>query len=492
MRQHLLAQLSLLATLCLLAAIEASASLHDYYYGNASMRTLRFQDFEPRQEQQHSERESRGFHFTPSGDDVSVEMEFIVPFVRVPVKRSMRLARDALRSLMNLQTEALVNTAVIVAAGAIIAGIVRLVLAPIVFSSMANAYGQGYYKSQRLDEGDNNNSSSNSRSMRSLTQTLASQLDAQRLDVSSCAQRSICQYLQNNRRGSPAKLIQLIANSRWLDTYLNGTAVFNAIDKARGSHTCAQIYRSCSWQVLAGAASEEEQQQPKSEHGGVRLISFDAVDRDIALGLNYLLPFVEVPTKRKRSGAPKPLLIVNSAAIVSGGLVVAGGVLVGHLLRSMGLETIVPDNTPDHRKRRLDTDEQSLLQLFEHFKLVYRNDSGARVETSLPSLVDTIERTFLENDINLPVCLLKAICSVTQQASESARSGAATDLQLLLDSLTNWSWLLSWLEQTALHEAIAAGRVPGVNQCGVKYPRCKWVAPEQQLLQLLNNNVQFT
>lgn len=146
----------------------AAGSYSDYYYNNASMKLLRFHDFEPRQQQiarmveeesgeqeepekpeemQSEEgRQARGFHFNALGDDVNVELEFIIPFIRVPVRRSMKLARDALQNLLNLHTGALVNTAVIVAAGAIIATIVRLVLAPMVFTSMLNVgYGAGGY-----------------------------------------------------------------------------------------------------------------------------------------------------------------------------------------------------------------------------------------------------------------------------------------------------------------------------------------------------------
>lgn len=129
----------------------------DYGYNNnynTSMKVLRFHDFEPRPQvarlvedeagDEAGGREARGFHFNASGEDVHVDLEFIVPFVKIPVKRSMQLARDAVMSVLNLQKGALLNTAVIVVAGAIIAGIVRLVLAPIVFTSMANNYA-GYH-----------------------------------------------------------------------------------------------------------------------------------------------------------------------------------------------------------------------------------------------------------------------------------------------------------------------------------------------------------
>ncbi|KAH8310440.1 hypothetical protein KR044_001367 [Drosophila immigrans] len=245
-----------------------------------------------------------------------------------------------------------------------------------------------------------------------------------------------------------------------------------------------------------GSSSSESAKQPKqqSNHPGVRLISFDTVDKDIAIGLDYLLPFVKVPVKRKRNEAPKPLVIVNSAAIFSCGLVAVGGLIAGHLIRSMGLETITPDAKDDaakHTARGLLDEQQNFLQIFDNFKLVYRNVSGERVETGLPSLMDTIERSFLDKDIDLTVCLLKSLCTLTHKAARNVRSGQASDLELMLDGATSWHWLLSWFEQSALREAVEAGRMSAPHYCNVKYPRCKWSSPDEKLLDLLHNNVQF-
>ncbi|KAH8310437.1 hypothetical protein KR044_001351 [Drosophila immigrans] len=234
------------------AAASDSASVNYNNY-NASIKQLRFHDFEPRQQlsrllrqEKGAGREARGFHFNASGEDVNVELEFIIPFVRVPVRRSMKLARDAVLSVLNLQKGALLNTAVIVVAGAIIAGIVRLVLAPIVFTSMAHNYAG--YSGKEYDE------SSKSSNMRRLTQVLESQLDEHNIDVSICAQRAICQYLQHNaaqlQPHDAGFSLASAASSRWTDALLNGTAVFSAIDVARNSRNCNQVYRSCSWSQL--------------------------------------------------------------------------------------------------------------------------------------------------------------------------------------------------------------------------------------------------
>ncbi|KAH8388382.1 hypothetical protein KR093_005375 [Drosophila rubida] len=242
------------------------------------------------------------------------------------------------------------------------------------------------------------------------------------------------------------------------------------------------------------AKQSKKQSKQQHNHPGVRLISFDTVDKDIAIGLDYLLPFVKVPVKRKRNEAPKPLVIVNSAAIFSCGLVAVGGLIAGHLIRSMGLETITPDAKEEaakHTARGLLEEQQDFMQILDNFKLVYRNASGERVETGLPSLMDTIERSFLDKDIDLPACLLKSICTLTHKSVRNVRSGHASDLELMLDGATSWHWLLSWFEETALREAVEAGRQSAPHYCNAKYTRCKWNSPDENLLDLLHNNVQF-
>ncbi|XP_032311745.1 uncharacterized protein LOC6499001 [Drosophila ananassae] len=290
--------------------------------------------------------------------------------------------------------------------------------------------------------------------------------------------------------------------------------------------TCVLL---ASFAVIWAASGEEESEEqeeseatklPRQQHDqGFKIVSFDAVGKNIALGLDYLVPFLEVPVKRKRNAPPKPLVIINSAALLSCGLVAAGGIFVGHLIRSLGLEAITGDayrpifgNSSNHKPKSSEEmttntmapqasnnatsrgffeDEYSLPKIFENFKLVYKNETGDRVATSLPNILNTIERTFLKNDVDLSTCLLKSICTLTRKAGDKVRQGQATDMEHLLDNATSWSWLLSWLEQSAFREAIDAGKVSGPHHCSVKYPECKWAVPEDKIEELVRNNVQF-
>ncbi|KAH8247759.1 hypothetical protein KR038_009619 [Drosophila bunnanda] len=296
--------------------------------------------------------------------------------------------------------------------------------------------------------------------------------------------------------------------------------------------TCA-LLASCAVVWVASAEEESEAKQgshklPRQQHlkqtahhgQGFKLVSFESVGKHIALGLDYLLPFLEVPVKRKRNAPPKPLVVVNSAAVLSCGLVVAGGLLVGHLIRSMGLEAITDDDrkpilgsvssnntqvsdeedsstssstqsATNATYRGLFEEELSLPKIFDNFKLIYRNETGDRVATSFPNLLGTIERSFLNNDVDLSVCLLKSVCSLTRSAGDKVRQGQASDMEHLLDGATNWSWLLTWLDQSTFREAIDAGKVMSPHHCNIKYPQCGWALPEEKILELFRNNVQF-
>ncbi|KAH8268231.1 hypothetical protein KR026_002323 [Drosophila bipectinata] len=290
--------------------------------------------------------------------------------------------------------------------------------------------------------------------------------------------------------------------------------------------TCVLLASFAVIWAASGEGEPEEQEEteasklPRQQPGqGFKILSFDAVGKNIALGLDYLVPFLEVPVKRKRNAPPKPLVIVNSAALLSCGLVAAGGIFVGHLIRSLGLEAITGDahrpifgNSSNHKpksseemttttipppssdnatSRGLFENDFGLPKIFENFKLVYKNETGDRVATSLPNILSTIERTFIKNDVDLSTCILKSVCTLTRKASERVRKGEATDIEHLLDNATSWSWLLSLLEQSAFREAIDAGKVSGLHHCSAKYPECKWSVPEEKILELVRNNVQF-
>lgn len=93
-------------------------------------------------------------------------------------------------------------------------------------------------------------------------------------------------------------------------------------DRHRGGSNMKHLYPTISMLILTSCAvicaasseeegesaegsSEQDGKTEKQHQQGIRLISFDTVDKDIAIGLDYLLPFVKVPVKRKRYGPPR-------------------------------------------------------------------------------------------------------------------------------------------------------------------------------------------
>lgn len=142
-----------------------STSVNKGYYTNTSSTTnlLRFRDFAPRNyvkmERESlamatnatlaNDRKSRGFQFHADEKDVSIELEFIVPFVRIPIERSMAVTKTAFRNLFNLNVHSILTTGALIAVGGIFAIVLKFFFTP-----FAGGYGAGlgYRKASRISE----------------------------------------------------------------------------------------------------------------------------------------------------------------------------------------------------------------------------------------------------------------------------------------------------------------------------------------------------
>lgn len=111
-----------------------------FYTNTSATNSFRFRDFEPRYTARSDvdlkplihdrllrniARKPRGFQFHADDEDVNVELEFIIPFIRIPIERSMTVTQTAFRSLFNLNLHSLLTTGAIVAVGGIFAIILK-------------------------------------------------------------------------------------------------------------------------------------------------------------------------------------------------------------------------------------------------------------------------------------------------------------------------------------------------------------------------------
>lgn len=151
---------------------EFSESVGTNYYGNTNaVNLLRFRDFEPRSTNEpisgrsapttvfaveskdtavsrSSARKARGFHFHAENDDIKIGVEFVVPFIRIPVEESMKISKSTFRNLMHLNEGSLLMSGVFVAAGVAAATLFKVLTAtPVIYN-----YG-GLKKTTRASDG---------------------------------------------------------------------------------------------------------------------------------------------------------------------------------------------------------------------------------------------------------------------------------------------------------------------------------------------------
>ncbi|XP_037823834.1 uncharacterized protein LOC119612172 [Lucilia sericata] len=251
---------------------ECNTNLNQRFYTNASaMTTFRFRDFEPRYAMKtdaylkpvlfdrlvRNIRKPRGFQFHADDRDFNVELEFIVPFIRIPIERGMTLTQTAFRSLFNLNLQSLLTTGGIVAVGGIFALILKSVFSQFVYIS-------DYRKTSRNEDANqpdsiqfskfySGNSSENVLNINKFASIMESKLQENNINISHCIQRSLCNYAQqnfcnnNSVSGGLPRILDGVFSLDLVRNYLSGTAIKDALDSAKEGVDCVEVYANCNW-----------------------------------------------------------------------------------------------------------------------------------------------------------------------------------------------------------------------------------------------------
>ncbi|XP_036322685.1 uncharacterized protein LOC118736766 isoform X2 [Rhagoletis pomonella] len=252
--------------------------------------------------------------------------------------------------------------------------------------------------------------------------------------------------------------------------------------------------------------------------GRVNLFSFRPLGKDVAMGLDFELPFLQVPMKQYKDkyGNSPAMVNINTGSLVISGLLAGGSLFVAHIIRSLNVfqahtaegesESVAVEKSNGigegrQTKKTMSKDERSsnvedytndARSLLEHFKLVYKNGTGERVETTLPSLLAHIAETFSDNDVDIAACVQKSICLWLQKSSKDVHQGRATSLQKIIDGVSSYGWLLDALvPYEDLRRAIKAGKIKSDTSCVLAYPACRWSTPDMRLAELIRTHVNF-
>ncbi|XP_075161393.1 uncharacterized protein LOC142234188 [Haematobia irritans] len=245
----------------------------------------------------------------------------------------------------------------------------------------------------------------------------------------------------------------------------------------------------------------------------LNVVSFEPLGEHISLGLDFLLPFIKVPIAREVDiyGNEPALININTAALISTGILAASSAFVSYLFRSYVMFEPMGKSEKAHRSDSYNF-ENEILSMMQYVKVIYKNSTGAKTDTTLTGLLSTIDEAFAQKDIDLSTCLQKALCQRIKQSNSNAKTennyeatshptSSMDALDKIIDGLASLKWFRrNILRYTSLNDIIAdsdelmattTNRHQNTLTCDEKYPRCKWPMSGNNVGNLLGTYLKF-
>lgn len=85
--------------------------------------------------------------------------------------------------------------------------------------------------------------------------------------------------------------------------------------------------------------------------------------------------------------------------------------------------------------------------------------------------MDSLNKSFLKYDIDSTACTQRIVCWYVKNAALNRANGIASNVEKIIDGLSNADWALEMTTGTAIYDAITAGR--SGKHCGTIYSTCK-------------------
>ncbi|KAL5284405.1 hypothetical protein ACFFRR_006601 [Megaselia abdita] len=207
----------------------------------------------------YSGRTPRFISFTTEDEDIHIDLEFVVPFLKVPVKRSIEQTGTALKSLVNINTASVIISGLFIAVGAGIGAAVNGYSFPTAMGKVFSGFMRKNKKSgavfdplkfiSRQPDGKTIETP-----MDSFMESIDSSFRDQGIDITSCVQKALCSYVktsinessQGKQGSSTSKIIDGLVNSNYLMSFIEGTAIRDAIEAGgSGTGNCIKKYPYC-------------------------------------------------------------------------------------------------------------------------------------------------------------------------------------------------------------------------------------------------------
>uniref|UniRef100_A0A182PXT4 DUF4781 domain-containing protein n=1 Tax=Anopheles epiroticus TaxID=199890 RepID=A0A182PXT4_9DIPT len=196
-----------------------------------------------------------------------------------------------------------------------------------------------------------------------------------------------------------------------------------------------------------------------------RFISFETKDNSIEVEIDFAIPFLSIPVQKSVNGVMSsvlkgtPLLNVNLGAVAVAGALTVGGALVGAVARTFS-NSSTTSTLP----------WSSLLSLGgpRRAEISQRSAEDGNV---LWTLLDALDRTMEDYDIDTVACAQRTICWYVKEANVAVAEGRATSIDTVVEGLSRADWLGGFITGTSIEQAIQAGRERKTS-CEKLFPDC--------------------
>ncbi|XP_055589438.1 uncharacterized protein LOC129741714 [Uranotaenia lowii] len=202
-------------------------------------------------------REPKFISFQTKDNNIEVEIDFAIPFLTIPVKRSIDGVMSSVLQgtpLINVNLGALILAGVLTLGGALVGAVAKLFRD---HSFMTPLGPMGIMRSD-MDTGSGAASSSDEDKekfamLSTLLEAVDKSLQKYDIDSTACTQRAICWYVKeamNNVSAKRASRMDMVLNglssADWAMKFTKGTAVEDAIQVGRKNLNCGQAFPGCT------------------------------------------------------------------------------------------------------------------------------------------------------------------------------------------------------------------------------------------------------
>ncbi|CRL07417.1 CLUMA_CG020390, isoform A [Clunio marinus] len=181
--------------------------------------------------------------FKITDDDLPVLFEFAIPFLTVPTRRG----ETAGEPFVNINLAAIFTGVIVTVIGSFIGGFTRFLRGEKLFSN------KSFFRSKnKIPLGRNYDYDFDER-IWEMFNHMDEELMNIDIDVVSCSQRAMCDYIKNSLRNNESshgfdKLIAGIINTKLVDRFINHKYLMNPIEVARSQSNCEISFSKCRLQ----------------------------------------------------------------------------------------------------------------------------------------------------------------------------------------------------------------------------------------------------